>query len=53
MTAAEGQARSEQRTGRPELVVGVTGGIAAFGDKTPDTVVVKTPDGSLHKGPEK
>jgi hypothetical protein len=43
----------QDHTGTDLLSVIVTGGLAAFGDTTPDTVVVKTPDGSLHKGPEK
>ncbi|WP_315751413.1 hypothetical protein [Bradyrhizobium sp. SZCCHNS3055] len=31
----------------------ITGGLRAFGAPTPDTVVVQTPDGRLHKSSEK
>jgi hypothetical protein len=43
----------QDHTGTDLFSLIVTGGLAAFGDKTPDTVVVQTPNGSLHKGPEK
>jgi hypothetical protein len=42
----------KDHTGTDLFALIVTGGLAAFGDKTPDSVV-QTPDGTLHKGPEK
>jgi hypothetical protein len=43
----------QDHTGTDVASLILTGGLAALGDFTPDTVVVETKDGSLHKGPEK
>jgi hypothetical protein len=43
----------QDHTGQDVFELIVTGGLRAFGDFTPDTLVVQTPDGSLHKGPER